>query len=28
MLLFTRYKTMWFTVISSHCLAASPAKDV
>jgi len=27
-LLFTQYKTMGLTAISSHCLAALPAKDV
>jgi len=26
MLLFTQYKTTWLTAISSHCLAALPAK--
>jgi len=28
MLLFTKYKTTCLTIISIHCLAASPAKDV
>jgi len=28
MLLLTQYKTAWLTVISGHCLAAKPVKDV
>ena len=28
LLLFTQYKTRCLTIISSHCLAASPAKEV